>query len=186
MILTGRDDISIEELVALSYEIGFSHAAPLAMDALEFREDVRAMCSEDKCHSYGRSWSCPPAAGTLESVRSRASSYSRGIIVQTCGSMDGDFDLDSIHEVSRAHKSNFDALVRQVRTIFPGCLPMGAGACTICRRCTYPGRPCRHPSRMYPSMEAYGLWVSDVCLRSGIEYNYGPHTMTYTSCILIG
>jgi len=34
------------------------------------------------------------------------------------------------------------------------------------------------------AMEAYGLLVSDVCVRSGLAYNYGPGTMTYTSCIL--
>ena len=34
------------------------------------------------------------------------------------------------------------------------------------------------------SMEAYGLLVGDVCLRSGLPYNHGPRTMTYTSCLL--
>ena len=34
------------------------------------------------------------------------------------------------------------------------------------------------------SMEAYGLFVSDICTRSGLAYNYGPRTMTYTSCVL--
>ena len=33
-------------------------------------------------------------------------------------------------------------------------------------------------------MEAYGLFVSDMCMRSGLAYNYGPRTMTYTSCVL--
>ena len=26
--------------------------------------------------------------------------------------------------------------------------------------------------------------VSDICTRSGLAYNYGPRTMTYTSCVL--
>lgn len=33
-------------------------------------------------------------------------------------------------------------------------------------------------------MEAYGLWVSDICRQSGLEYNYGAQTMTYTACVL--
>ena len=33
-------------------------------------------------------------------------------------------------------------------------------------------------------MEAFGLFVSDICARSGLGYNYGPRTMTYTSCLL--
>lgn len=63
-------------------------------------------------------------------------------------------------------------------------LPLSAGPCLVCRRCTCPDRPCRYPSRRISAMEAYGLLVSDVCVRSGLAYNYGPGTMTYTSCIL--
>ena len=83
------------------------------------------------------------------------------------------------------HRKSFDSLVRQLRVFFPDCLPMGAGACRACRRCTCPDRPCRHPDRMYPSMEAYGLLVSDVAVRSGLGYNYGENTMSFTSCILV-
>lgn len=155
------------------------------MSALEFRQEVRDMCAADKCRSYGRSWSCPPAVGSLDAITKRASGYRRGIIVQTTGGMDNDFDYNAIRETGRRHKAAFETLVRQVRTLFPACLPMGAGACTVCSRCTYPDRPCRHPGRMYPSMEAYGLLINDVCKRSGLEYNYGPQTMTFTSCILI-
>ena len=38
---------------------------------VEFREDVRAMCAEDKCHKYGKSWACPPAIGTVDECRDR-------------------------------------------------------------------------------------------------------------------
>ena len=38
---------------------------------------------------------------------------------------------------------------------------------------------------MFPSMEAYGLLVSDACTSAGLEYYYGKNTMTYTSCILL-
>ena len=33
-------------------------------------------------------------------------------------------------------------------------------------------------------MEAYGLLVSRICLSSGLKYNYGPGTISFTSCIL--
>lgn len=185
MIITDTSKVKTEDYILLASEAGFSHAAALAMDSLEFRPEVRSMCAADLCRSYGRSWSCPPAAGSLEAVSAKASGYSRGIIVQTTGELKDDFDIDAIRCIFAKHVKTFDTLVRQVRMTAPGCLPMGAGACTRCRSCTYPGRPCRHPDRLWPSMEAYGLLVSDVCLRSGLEYNYGSGTMTYTSCILI-
>lgn len=185
MIIEDRTGITTDELVKLAEEAGFTYAAPLAMDALEFRDEVREMCSADRCKSYGRSWSCPPASGSLERAKERASAYHRGIIVQTMGALSDSFDMDGTAAIMEAHRKHFDTLVRQVRFIYPDCLPMGAGACRLCRSCTYPERPCRHPDRLFTSMEAYGLLVSDVAIRSGLRYNYGENTMCFTSCILI-
>ena len=71
-----------------------------------------------------------------------------------------------------------------LRTIDPDCLPMGAGGCNICRKCSYPDEPCRFPDKAFTSMEAYGLYVAAECKKAGLEYNYGPNTLTYSSCIL--
>lgn len=185
MILNGKEGLNTEEIVALAKEAGFDHAAPIAMEALVCRDEVRAMCSADLCKSYGRSWSCPPACGSPERANERVRAFGRGVIVQTSGDVADGFDIRAIGEIHRRHQKTFETFVRQIRSLYPDCLPMGAGACTLCRRCTYPDRPCRHPDRMFPSMEAYGLLVSDVCLRSGLEYNYGSDKMTFTSCVLI-
>lgn len=185
MVTEVNGKVNIGNVVRLAGEIGFSQAAPLAMDSLIVRDEVREMCAADRCKSYGKSWSCPPAAGLLSEAGRRMAKYSGGVIVQTTGETGGDFDMQGIREISARHKKNFDTLVRQVRMMHPECMPMGAGTCTRCHKCTYPDRPCRYPDRMYPSMEAYGLLVSDVCRRSGLEYNYGDRTMTFTSCILI-
>ena len=179
MIIKDGQKPKTDELVVLALETGFTYAAPLAMDALEFRPEVRGMCESGRCRSYGKSWSCPPAAGSLDVIRKRAEGFDSGIIVQTSGS------IDQLTELMQSHKRNFDTLVRQIKSFYPACLPMGAGACTRCRKCTYPERPCRYPGRMYISMEAYGLLVNDVAIRSGLKYNYGDDTMTYTSCILV-
>lgn len=185
MVLTDIQNLKTTDYITLALEVGFTYAAPLSLDALVFRPEVREMCAADRCRNYGRSWSCPPAAGSLEAITERAARYRRGIIVQTSGELKDDFDIAAIRDISIRHGRLFDTLVRQVKTTAGGCLPMGAGACTRCRSCTYPDRPCRHPDKLMPSMEAYGLLVSDVCLKSGLEYNYGSGTMTYTSCILI-
>lgn len=185
MIISNTNEISIEELQKLAAENGFTSSGPLNMDALRFRPEVREMCSADKCRSYGRSWSCPPAVGSLERSAELAGRYHRGLIVQTTGQMRRDIDYHSILRTNEQHARNFASFVRQVRTLFPDCLPMGAGTCTVCRKCTYPDHPCRHPDKLIISMEAYGLVINDVCRESGLEYNYGPRTMTFTSCILV-
>ena len=185
MIKTADQKPDIDELVTLAKEAGLTYASPLAMDALEFKEEVREMCSADRCKSFGKSWSCPPAVGSVERARERAGSYHRGIIVQTAGTLADSFDMDGTADIMHRHKKSFDTLVRQIRHFYPDCLPMGAGACRLCRSCTYPDRPCRHPDRMVSSMEAYGLLVSDVAIKSGLRYNYGENTMCFTSCVLI-
>ena len=179
MVIHNGKKPSIDELTRLAKEAGFTYAAPLAMDSLVFRPEVREMCESGRCRSYGKSWSCPPAVGSLEVIAKRAAGFENGIIVQTSGS------IDELAELMKDHKRHFDTLVRQIKSFCPDCLPMGAGACTRCRVCTYPDRPCRHPDRMYPSMEAYGLLVNDVATKSGLRYNYDGNTMTYTSCVLI-
>lgn len=174
----------MERVLELARQVGFSRAAPLNMAALAVRAEVRDMCAGDRCHSYGKNWSCPPACGTLEICEKRIRAYSRGILVQTTGEMADDFDAQAIGATYTRHKVAFETLARQTRTLYPGCLSLTAGGCTLCRKCTCPERPCRFPGRRLSSMEAYGLLVSDVCVRSGVKYNYGPKTITYTSCIL--
>ena len=174
----------MERILALAELAGFTLAAPVEMSALVPLPQVREMCAAGRCQVYGRSWSCPPACGTLEQCAARMSKYHRGVLVQTTGEMEDDFDLEAIARIQGRHKKAFLDLTRQVRLIRAKCLPLTAGCCTLCRKCTYPDKPCRFPQKRLSSMEAYGLLVSDVCLKSGVPYNHGPRTMTYTSCIL--
>ncbi len=171
-------------LMTLAAENGFSHYAPANMEALLPLRQVRAMCEADRCGKYGKNWACPPGCGSIEQAEALVRGYRQGILVQTTGVLEDDFDYAGMQDVSRRHKVSFESFARQARQLYPGCLPLTAGTCTLCARCTYPDRPCRFPSRQLSSMEAYGLWVSDICVRSGLQYNYGAQTVTYTSCVL--
>ena len=172
------------DLTALALEVGFSHAAPLNIASLRALPEVREMCASGHCQRYGRSWSCPPACGSLEETAAAMARYTGGVLVQTTAQLSDDFDAEAMAEAQRRHKENFFTLARQVRLLVPDCLPLTAGSCTICRRCTYPDKPCRFPGKMLSSMEAYGLLVSEVCRASGLPYYYGPKTLTFSACIL--
>ncbi|MCL2513371.1 MAG: DUF2284 domain-containing protein [Oscillospiraceae bacterium] len=174
-----------EKLVGEALKNGFSQAGELNVDALEFMPEVREMCSVDRCHQYGKSWRCPPGCGSIEDAAAMAAQYSFGILVQTIGKMEDDFDYETIRETGSKHRENFALLVGRLKKRYPDMLPMGAGTCGICKTCTYPGAPCRFPDKSIASMEAYGLWVSKVCELSGVPYNNGRQTITYTSCYLL-
>lgn len=176
---------NIKDHVENALNKGFDHAGPLELKALVFMPEVRVMCSADRCHTYNKNWCCPPACGSIEDAAARASKYSFGIIVQTVANMEDDFDYETIDEASKRHHANFFSLVEGLRNTYDDVLPMGAGTCSLCEKCSYPDMPCRFPDKAISSMEAYGLWVSKVCELSDIPYYYGKHTITYTSCYLL-
>ena len=64
----------MEQILHLAAQLGFSRFAAVEMSALEFRQEVRDMCAADRCLSYGRNWSCPPACGTPEMDAAEVSS----------------------------------------------------------------------------------------------------------------
>ena len=168
----------------LAKEAGFTNFCEINTEALVAMPEVREMCASGKCKVYGKRWACPPACGTIEECAQRMEAYTAGILVQTTKEMKDDFDVETMISAQEEHKTNFLKLAAEIRKVHPECLPLTAGTCTLCRKCTYPDEPCRRPGEMISSMEAYGLLVSDVCTKSGAKYNYGPKTMTYTSCIL--
>jgi len=169
----------------LARELGFSRSAWMDLSLLRVYPEVREMCAAGRCQRYEHSWSCPPACGSLEHCARRMAAYDRGLLVQTSAQLEDDFDAEGIAAAQSLHKRHFETLVRQIRQFMPDCLPLTAGSCTLCRRCTYPERPCRFPGKRLSSMEAYGLLVSEVCQQAGLPYYYGPKTITYSSCILM-
>lgn len=137
----------------------------------------------DKCHMYGRNWSCPPACGTTREMRETIACYRWGMLLQTTGYTEDSFDFEAMQKTEERHKSLLfklnDSIVDDEDHLL-----LGAGACTLCSECSYPEEPCRHPKKMMSSMEAYGLMVSDVCSLAGLPYSYGERSVTYTGCLL--
>ncbi len=163
---------------------GFSSAVPLNPKKLNFMEEVRAMCTSNKCRNYDNSWSCPPACGTLDEMAERAGNFDSGALLQTTASLADSFDYEGMMAAEERHLNSLNTLAEKLRTVLPDMLVLGTGGCRICKNCTYPSAPCRFPDRMTISMEACGLLVSRVCVDCGIPYYYGPGTLTYVACVL--
>lgn len=172
------------QLLSLASQCGFDHVGMLNVPALKFEPAVRDMCAADKCRSYGKCWTCPPYCGSLEEFAARAAKYRRGILVQSTGQMEDDYDVETMMDTETLQHDRFRALTAKVRQVCPDCMPLAAGACRVCEKCACPGAPCRFPDLAVPSMEASGLNVSRTCADSGIGYYYGPRTITFTCCIL--
>jgi len=174
-----------KKLEDIAKQSGFTHYAQLDVSTLEFLQEVRDMCNPEKCRSYNRSWSCPPACASLEEIRECVKKYTKGILVQTVGELEDSMDWDNIIETGVRHKENFGRMRENLGKKHPSLLAMGAGECKVCEACTYPDNPCRFPDKMEVSMEASGLFVSKVCKDNDLEYNYGPEKIAFTSCFLV-
>ncbi|MDR1509500.1 MAG: DUF2284 domain-containing protein [Synergistaceae bacterium] len=176
---------NMNELVERALRHGFSHASLLDVSTLAVRNEVRDMCRADKCNRYGKNWMCPPYCGTLKDNERRMSEYESGLIVQTTGELEDDFDYESMKDAGLRQKRLFASFRSELTSDYPGLLPLGNGTCEICEKCACPDSACQFPEKAISSMEAFGLVVSDVCEKNGIGYYYGPKTITYTGCYLL-
>ena len=168
------------QIEELARQAGFTHMGPLNPETIEQKPEVRQMCQA--CGRYAKHWSCPPGCGTLEECTRKVAQYSHGILVQTVGQLEDEFDGEAMMETQELHKERFGALCDKLQDA--NVLKLGAGCCTICKVCTYPDHPCRFPEKMVSSMESYGMVVAEVCKANDMPYYYGKNTIAYTSCVL--
>jgi len=174
----------MSDIEKAAIEAGFDTVAPLDPRTLKFLPEVRAMCAADRCQSFNKTWSCPPACGELEYWEEKASHYSKGLLLQTIGDREDSYDIEAMMEAAEVNRNEVDALAKALMADGMDFLLMAAGTCTRCTKCTYPDSPCRFPDLVFPSMEACGLFVSQVCTDNNVKYNYGDEKIAYTCCVL--
>jgi predicted metal-binding protein len=174
-----------EAIRDLALDCGFSHVGELDVATIRVREEVRETCAENKCRAYGKNWSCPPGCGTLAECEARIRKYSRGVILQTTGTLEDSLDGEMMMQIAQEHGAHFEAFGEKIKALYPDSMLIGAGSCMRCETCTYPDAPCRFPAKLTSSMEALGMIVSDVCKDNHLPYYYGPNTLTYVGCVLI-
>jgi len=175
--------MNMEQAMAYAKECGFEYMAPIDMEGLRFREEVREMCTAELCENYNTSWCCPPAIMPLEEFGALVMSYAQGLLVQTVGMLEDEFDYESLGAAGEKHRVEFvnfnDVMLENNKG---ESLSMSVGGCTLCEKCTYPDEPCCHPDKMIMSLGASGMLVNELCTKNGLEYNNGEKTITFTSC----
>jgi predicted metal-binding protein len=180
-------DVILNRLEKLAADCGFSGTGRLNPASMKVRHEVREACAEDKCRAYGKNWSCPPACGSLDECEKRLAGFHAGLILQTTGNLEDQFDIESMTLIGEEHNAHLFDFQEKLSVFFSGgksWLLLGSGGCKICKQCTCPESPCNYPEKMIVPVEAMGIVVSDLCAGSNIPYYYGPGTLTYTGCVL--
>ena len=97
-------------------------------------------------------------------------------------------EVDDIADLSAAlaTRAPHEAVTRQVRDILrqfsPDVLTLSTESCAICEHCAYPDAPCRHPERMFPCVESYGIVATALAEQNGIEF-YNGNIVTWFSLL---
>ena len=199
-------DDSLAEIIAgletLALGCGFTNTTKIDVATINVRQEVRDACTEDKCQTYGKSWSCPPACGSLAECEKELRQFKAGLILQSTGKLDDPFDYETISRTGEEHSARLLSFHKKLETFFTPAeagqsslavnrntgrswLLLGSGCCKLCKQCTYPQSPCLYPEKMIISMEAMGILVSEFCRANNIPYYYGPNTLTFVGCLLI-
>lgn len=150
---------------------------------LVFSEKVRTICREE-CPRYGTSWSCPPGVGSVSECRSACEAYESMLVFTTVAEV---MDAANLSE-TLATRSAHEEVTRHLQALLgKWCgktLALSAESCAICRHCSYPDGPCRHPERMLPCIEGYGILVPPVAEKAGIEFMNEGGVVTWFGMIL--
>lgn len=172
---------TIKEIIE---SVGFETLGEVSPENFTIHQEVRDMCASNQCGRYDTSWACPPACGSVEEYQEKVKQYKYGFVFQTVTKMEDDFDFEAIKEGGELHAKRFNKLVDLITDTDLDVMALSAGSCERCSECTYPDDPCRFPEKVFPSMEACGLMVGEVCKAAGIPYYHGPQTLAYCSAVL--
>lgn len=171
-----------EELERELLQFPIMQYAYLKTGEIPFLERVRQVCRQE-CPRYGTSWSCPPAVGTVEECRERCGHYPDAFVFSTIAEV---ADITNMEE-TLATRQDHEEITRQAAAIFRKyfgeVIVLSTDSCDICETCAYPGGKCRHPEKMFPCVESYGILVTDLADMGEMEFMNGANVVTWFSVI---
>lgn len=132
---------------------------------------------------YNRSWACPPAVGTVDACKERCLRYSSVLVISTIAEVSDISDLEQTLACRAPHEAITQEVVRLVRD-WSGAevMALSTEACAICSHCAWPGAPCRHPEKMFPCVESYGILVTALADHLDMEF-FNGNLVTWYSLI---
>jgi len=157
----------------------FEHAI-VETGAISFSPELLKACGKNLCGKYNKCWTCPPAVGPMEKLIKKITAFSHAFVFTTKTDLEDSFDYEGMMKA----KDDHNLITGEMHERFGKTNPVfGAGGCSICETCAYP-EPCKFPEKIYPSIEAAGINVTELSRAGNIHYNNGANTVTYFSMIL--
>lgn len=162
--------------------LGAHAAAGIGVADVPFDRSFRSLCESNACGNFGRCWMCPPDAGDIDALMARAQTFSRAIVYQTVGELEDSYDFEGMMAAGKRHND----LAQRISPLFPAkdILHLGAGGCRVCEVCAKrTNEPCRFPEQAMASLETYGVAVSELAAKCGMNYINGQNTVTFFGAV---
>lgn len=155
----------------------------LPVQEIPFSEKVRYICKTE-CERYGKSWSCPPAVGEVEECHRRCMEYQKVLVFTTMAEVT-DASIWSETLATRAqHEEVTRAICQELIKRGAKVLSLSSESCQICEECAYPNA-CRYPKRAIPCVESYGILVTEIAEKCGMDFYYDNQTVTWFGLIFL-
>ena len=136
-------------------------------------ERVGGYCRE--CGNYGRSWGCPPFGFDVDEYLAGYASallVATKIVPETRG-----IPISESGRLIRPERLRLEARLLEMERLYGGRSFAYVGTCLHCPEgsCTRPaGKPCRHPDKVRPSLEACGFDIARTTSELfGIDLKWG-------------
>ena len=181
-----KTDKIFDKLESTALELGAYKSKVIETKSISLDRSFRDMCAANSCGKYGKCYMCPPDVGDIDALMSEVGNYDYALVYQTVNALEDSFDFEGMVE---AKKKTYP-LAQSFRAVFDKpefskVLHLCAGGCGVCKTCAkQTGEPCRFPERAMPSLEAYGVNVSELAKVSDMKYINGQNTVTYFGAIL--
>ena len=175
-----------DEMSAVPLSLGAYRASVIEAKEIVLDRSFRDLCASNACGVYGRCWMCPPDVGDIETLMQEVGQYGYALVYQTVTELKDSYDFEGMIE---AKKSTYPMAQALRKTFddpkFSKVLHLGAGGCGVCAVCAKrSNEPCRFPEKAMPSLEAYGINVSELAKSAGMKYINGQDTVTYFGAVL--
>lgn len=151
---------------------------------LIFKEEVRQICRQE-CPMYGKSWSCPPAVGTVEECKARCFAYEGAFLFTTIAEVSDIANLKETLDTRFEHEKITRDLGELFKKNGADVMLLSSESCAICDSCAYcENSACRHPEYMIPCIESQGILVTELAEKYEIPFFDSLTTVQWFGLVL--
>ena len=174
------------DIISAALKLGAHRANIIARKDLLLDRSFRAACETNACGMYGKCYMCPPDIGDIDKLMADTQGYDYVLVYQTVTELEDSYDFEGMVEA----RKRMTPIARSLKQIFADvgideALHLSAGSCGLCESCAkITGKPCRFPDDAMPSLEAYGINVSEMARVADMKYINGQDTVTYFGAVL--